>query len=103
MKASAGRANGKGIPGPDRHFRQPGPTDLTSWLISCWCLLSSMTHHFHHLLITSFPPEALIVIYTPWLKSSNVLGPPGLLSSGLHWLPAQWMASQAPLSAVHRE
>lgn len=30
-EVSASRASGKGIPGSDHHFRQPGPTDHTSW------------------------------------------------------------------------
>lgn len=64
-RVSASRDRGKGVPGSENHFRQPGPTDGTSWATSCWCPLSSMTHRFHQLLITSFPSEALIVIYTP--------------------------------------
>lgn len=59
----------------DLWITPPGP-------ISCWCLLSSMTHCFHQLLITSFPSEALIVIYTPWLNSSKTCwGPPELVAS----------------------
>lgn len=90
-RVSASRDDRKGVPGSESHFRQPGPTDGTSWFISCWCPLSSMTHRFHQLLITSFPSETLIVIYTPWLNSSKTCwGPPELLSSHLPWSLAQW-------------
>lgn len=54
-------------------FQTTGPMDGTSWPISCWYLLSPMTHCFHQLLITSFPSEALIVIYTLAEFLPNVL------------------------------
>lgn len=82
-------------------FQTTRAADHTSWPISCPYLLSSMTHRFHHLLITSFPSAAPIVIYTPWTKSSKMCW--GHLSSSPPVCPGPLpsrVASQPPLSAT---